>query len=101
MELLLNILIHYKTKETKSYRIDIYYQIAPSNKFSNAIIEYNNKKNDSTYIKNFELRFYEDIYSLIDKIGVKENRITLKPKKSYRTELVTKDYKTPIELELK
>ena len=92
--------ILFKTKETKSYRIDIYYQVAPFNKFSKAIIEYFDKKNEITYTKDFELKLYEDIYSLIDTIGVKNKRITLKPKKSFSAELVTKGYKTPIEIEL-
>ncbi len=92
--------IHYKTKETKSYRIDIYYQIAPLNKISNAIIEYHNKKNNTSKIKTFELRLYDDIYSLIGNVVVKGNKITLKPKKSYSAELVTKNYETPIEFDL-
>ncbi|WP_062054556.1 hypothetical protein [Aquimarina longa] len=92
--------IYFKTKETKSYRIVIYYQIAPFGKLSNVIIEYYDKKNDVTHSKNFELKFYEDIYSLIGDIGVKDNKIILKAKKSYSAGLVTKNYKTPIELEL-
>ena len=55
---------------------------------------------DRTYVNDFQLRLYEDIYSLIDNIGIKNNKITLKPKKSYSAEIVTKDYKTPIEFEL-
>lgn len=93
--------IHYKTKETKTYRIVIYYQIAPINKSSNAIIEYHDKENNITYTINFELRLYADIYSLIDNIGVKNNKITLKPKKSFSAQLVCKYYKTPLEFDLK
>ncbi|WP_142685778.1 hypothetical protein [Chitinophaga polysaccharea] len=36
--------IHYKTKETSVYKIDIYYQIAPRDSFTKAIIEYQEKK---------------------------------------------------------
>ncbi|UJF25115.1 hypothetical protein L0B52_02930 [Suttonella sp. R2A3] len=92
--------IHFKTKETKTYRIDIYYQVAPVNKLDNAIIEYKDKKNASTTTHNFTLEDYEDIYSLVDTIGVKNNKIILNPKKSFRAELTTKRYKTPITFEL-
>ena len=92
--------IHYKTKETKSYRIEIYFQIAPINKVSNLKLKYTDKKNNLRFTKNFELEFYSDIYYLIDTISLRNNRIILKPKKSYRAELHNENYKTPIEFEI-
>lgn len=92
--------IKYKTKKTKSYSVNIYYQIAPEDKLSNAIIEYVDNKNNLNFIKNFELKFYSDIYSLIDSISIKNNKILLKPKNSYSAKLATSHYKTPIEFEL-
>ncbi|GAB1858346.1 hypothetical protein MHTCC0001_31830 [Flavobacteriaceae bacterium MHTCC 0001] len=93
--------IHFKTKETKSYRITIYYQIAPFDKRSVMIIDYLDKKNEVSYLKNFDLHHHEDIYALIGNITVKDNKVMLQPKKSSSAEFVTKKYKTPIELELK
>ena len=92
--------ILYKTKETKSYCVNIYYQIAPINKLSNIYLEYTDKKKDIKIVKKFDLKLYGDIYSLVDNISVKENKIVLKPKKSFSAEITIKDYKTPIEFEI-
>ncbi|GAB3413242.1 hypothetical protein [Niabella aquatica] len=92
--------IHYKTKEASSYRISIYYQIAPKESFTKAIIEYRDKKTNSCYTTNFRLKFYDDIYSLVDTATFKNSTIILKPKKSFRAALYNERYKTPIELNI-
>ncbi len=92
--------IHFKTKETKTYQIAIYYQIAPENNQSKAIIEYHDKKSNAKQTKQFALKDYEDIYSLVDTITIKDQKLILKPKKSYMAQLVTQNYETPVEFEL-
>ena len=92
--------IHYKTKETNAYKVDIHYQIEPKDSFTKAIIEYQDKKNDACYRTSFKLKFYDDIYSLIDTISVKDNKVILNSKKSFRADLYNERYKTPIEIEI-
>ena len=92
--------IHYKTKETNLYKIDIYYQIKPKGSFTKAIVEYKNKTTNTCHCGFFELQFYEDIYLLIDTITLKGNKIVLNPKKSFRADMYNKRYKTPIELKI-
>ncbi len=52
-------------------------------------------------MNSFELKFFHDIYPLIDKIIFKENQIILIPKKSFGAELYNERYKTPIVMDLK
>ena len=92
--------IHFKSKETSSFKIDIYYQIEAVNGGTKAIIEYTDKKNDFCSLTNYKLQFYEDIYSLVDTIGLTENTIILKPKKSFTADIHNERYKTPITLRL-
>jgi hypothetical protein len=88
--------IHYKTKETNSYRIDISYQIKPNGGSSKAIVVFNDKRKNFKGTVFFDLRFYEDIYSLIDTITLKDKHIILSPKKSFRAGVYNDQYKTPL-----
>lgn len=88
--------IHFKAKETTTFKIDIYYQIESLDGGTKAIIEYKDKKNNLCYIGSYKLQFYEDIYSLIDTIILTSGEIVLKPKKSYIAELSNERYITPI-----
>ena len=90
--------IHYKTKETNSYKIDIFYQIKSENGGTRAVIELNDKKKNICYEAFYELEFYEDIYTLIDTINFVNDQIVLKPKKSFIADIHNERYKTPIEL---
>lgn len=90
--------IHFKTKETNSYKIDIYYQIKALNDGTKAIIEYKDKKNNICRIGNYKLQFYEDIYTLVDTIIFADEKIILKPKKSFIAQIANERYKTPIEI---
>ena len=92
--------IHFKIKETSSYKIDIYYQIASTNGGTQAIIEYKDKKANVCSFTNFKLQFYEDIYTLVDTINLSDDRIILKPKKSFTADIHNERYQTPIELKL-
>lgn len=91
--------IHFKTKETASYRIDIYFQIEASSG-TKAIIEYYDKKDKSCLVGSQKLQFYDDIYTLVDTILLTDDKIVLKPKKSVIADIHNERYKTPIELKL-
>ena len=92
--------IHFKTKETNSYKINIYYQIKALNGGTKAIIEYKDRKNNICRVANYKLQFYEDIYTLVDAINLKDDKIILKPKKSFTADIANERYKTPIELKI-
>ena len=85
--------IKFKTKETKNYRIDLNFQIRPENDKSELIIEYFDKKENNTQQGILDILDYEDLYSLIDKITLKDGFIVFQPKKSYHAELVAGKYK--------
>ena len=94
--------IKYKTKETSKYKINLSFQIRPENDQSKLIIEYTNK-NDNSKLQEFShILNYEDLYSLIDNMTVKDGRIVFQPKKSYLTELVMSnniDFQMKIEID--
>lgn len=92
--------IHFKSKETNSYKIDIYYQIEAKNGGTKAIIEYQDKKTNFCSSGNYKLQFYEDIYTLVNTINLTNNTIILKPKKSFKADIQNEIYKTPIELKI-
>ena len=92
--------IHFKTKETNSFKIDIYYQIEAHNGGTKAIIEFKDKKNNICNTGNYKLQFYEDIYTLVDTINLTDDKIILKPKKSFTADIANEIYKTPIELKI-
>lgn len=92
--------IHYKTKETASYKIDISYQIASAKNGTNVIIDFTDKKNNAQFTGNYKLHFYDDIYCLIDTLQFAGGKIILKPKKSVTAEMSNKRYKTPVEFNL-
>jgi hypothetical protein len=89
--------INYKTKETNSYKIDITYQIKPEDSLSKAIVQYWDKKTNFKGQTFFDLQFYDDIYSLVDTIAIRDNMIILNPKKSFRADLYNDRYKTPLQ----
>jgi hypothetical protein len=92
--------IHYKTKQTNNYKVDISYQIQPASSSTRAIIEYLDKKNNSKRQGFIPLQFYDDIYSLVDTITLKDDNLTLNPKKSFTADIHNERYKTPINLRL-
>jgi hypothetical protein len=95
--------IKYKTKETKKWCINVFYQIGPNGtNETKCIIEYidfNNKK----FTKEINFRFYEYIYATIDNITVKEGYIIIQPKKSFKALLYINDlgnYEIPIKIKI-
>jgi len=95
------IIINFKDKETKDYKLNIGFQIAPIDNMSNIVIDYLSKKDNRKLRTTIDLNHYEDIYYLVDKISTDGHQITLQPKKTLRAEVVTEKYSTPLTIDLK
>lgn len=89
------LLIKYITKETSQYRIDLSFQIRPNEDKSKLITEYTDKKENKTKQTITDILEYEDLYSLVDKLALKDGLIIFQPKKSYHAGLVAGKYKNP------
>jgi hypothetical protein len=94
------IIINYKHKETKDYKLNVGFQIAPADNKSKIVIDYSATKINSQLRATIDLDHYEDIYYLIDKVFVERQQIILKPKRSLKSELVTNRYATPLTIGL-
>jgi hypothetical protein len=90
------LIIKYKTKETSNNRIDLSFQIRPHNDKSLLIIDYFNKKDNNIMQGILDILDYEDLYSLVDNVTLKDDFIVFQPKKSYHAELVAKRYSNPL-----
>jgi hypothetical protein len=95
------IIINYKDKETKDYKLNIGFQISPTDNKSKIVIDYLVKKDDRKLRATVDLNHYEDIYYLVDKISNDGQQITLQPKKTKRTEFATEKYSTPLTIDIK
>jgi hypothetical protein len=62
-------------------------------------VKYFDKRKETHNITTRDLYFYEDIFSLVDKIEVKNGKIIL-PKKTSLGEIVAAKYERPIEIEI-
>ncbi len=95
------IVINYKDKETKDYKLNIGFQIAPTDNKSKIVIDYLPKNENRKLRTTLDLNHYEDIYYLVDKISNDGQQIILQPKKTMRTEFVTEKYSTPLTINIK
>lgn len=86
--------IKYKIKETSQYKIDLSYQIRPTDIMSKLYINYTDKKNNLNKIVSKEIFEYQDLYSIIDRVIIKDGKIIFQPKKSYYADLITTKYKS-------
>ena len=94
------IVINYKDKETKDYKLNVGFQIAPTDNKSKIVIDYLTKKTDKQSRTTIDLNHYEDIYYLVDKILVDGRQIIFKPKATLKSELVTERYTTPLTVDI-
>lgn len=93
------IVINYKGKETKDYRLNVGFQIAPIDSKSKIVVACIIKKSNKQLTTTFDLHHYEDIYFLVDKIAVDGHRIIFQPRKTLKAELVTEKYSTPLTID--
>lgn len=89
-------IINFKEKETKKYKINIGFQIAPFNEISTVVVNYLSKKDNVKKKTTIDLFHYEDIYDLVDKIFSDEDKIIFQPKKTFRADIVCQKYTTPL-----
>lgn len=94
------LIINYKDKETKDYKLNVGFQIAPIDKKSKIVIDYSTTKSSKQLRTTIDLNHYEDIYYLVDKIGVDGLQIIFQPKKTPKSELVTGRYATPLTVDI-
>jgi hypothetical protein len=92
--------INYKDKETKDYKLNVGFQIVPIDNKSKLVVDYLTKKTDKQLRTTIDLNHYEDIYYLVDKILVDEQHISFQPKKTLKSELVTEKYSTPLKVDI-
>jgi hypothetical protein len=93
--------IEAKRKETKSYSVVVSYKVNPSGETSYGLIDYKNIKDGRSFKRKFiDLKSYSDIYPLIGSITIKEGKIILNPRKSFRANLYINTYTVPIEVEI-
>ncbi|MBV5281933.1 MAG: hypothetical protein JZU53_05795 [Paludibacter sp.] len=95
------IVIEYKNKKTKDYKVYIGYQIRPerNSDLSRMILHYIDKNTD--FNCDVDLYHYGDIYSMVDTIKIIDNQIILLPKKSFEAEIVAKHYDKPFVFDIK
>jgi len=94
------IIINYKHKETKDYRLNVGFQIAPTDNKSKIVVDYSTTKSGKQLRTTIDLNHYEDIYYLVDKIRVDGQKIIFQPKKTPKSELVTGRYTTPLTVDI-
>ena len=94
------LVVNYKEKETKDYKLNIGFQIAPIDNRSKIVIDCLTKKSNKQLTTTIDLHHYEDIYFLIDKITVNDQQIIFQPKKTMKAEFVTKNYSTPLTVDI-
>jgi hypothetical protein len=95
--------IKYKTKETKKWSINIFYQICPNGiNETKCIIEYKDCNNKG-FTKEINFKFYEYVYAIMDNITVKDGYIIISPKKSFKASSYINDlgnYEIPIKIKI-
>lgn len=86
-----------KTKETKSYSISVTYKVRPGGSASYGLVKYVNHKTGISFTKKLvELKDSSDIFPLVGSISVKDGKIIISPKPSFKAGLYTNDYATPL-----
>jgi len=89
--------IAYLSKDASKYSVTLTYQISSQNGKSPVFIEYLDKMtNKKGKVKLIDLVFYDDIYSLISSIAIKDCSVVMKPRSSSKANLHTNSYKVPV-----
>jgi hypothetical protein len=91
-----------KAKENKSYSVFISYKLRPQGASSYGIVKYINHKTGLIFSERFvDLKDPSDIFPLIGTISVKNEKILIKARPSFRASLHTNAYQVPFEIEIK
>jgi len=90
-----------KAKETKSYSVLVSYKLRPKGAASYGIVKYINHKTGVTFSKRFvDLKGPSDIFPLVGTISVKDEKILIKPRSSFKASLFTNAYQVPMEIDI-
>ncbi len=91
-----------RTKETKKYRIrveqDIPVHPTPSRVFAR-IEELATSR--ALEVQVAQVRFHDDVPSLVDRLSLVDEVLTIHPRKSFRAELIGRDYELPLKVSLR
>lgn len=86
-----------KSKETRSYRVEVSYQIRPLQKQSVAFLSYLDKTSgQSGKVELAKLFTANDVYPLCGSISVANGTISIKPRPSFRATILTNKYDLPM-----
>lgn len=93
--------VQMKCKETKDFLIHVEQNIAAAPRYSEIFVRVTNRQKKLTKeMKVAQVRFYDEASSLVDRISIKNNHLTIHPRKSFRASLITADYHVPIQVDL-
>lgn len=90
-----------KAKNTKSYSVQVFYKLRPNGEASYGLVKYINHKTGATFSKRFvDLKGPSDIFPLVGTISVKDEKILIKPRPSFKASLYTNSYQVPMEIDI-
>lgn len=90
-----------KCKETKKFLIRVEQTVPGHPRHAEVFVHVTNlQKQLSKEAKVAEVRFYDEARSLVDRIAIKADKLTIHPRKSFRASLITTDYDIPVQLDL-
>lgn len=90
-----------KVKATKQYHVRVEQTVPVHPQPAEVFVEVTHLKTQrSKSVKVAEVAHYDDAPSLVDRIAIIGDELTVHPRKSFRASLVTKDYQVPIQLSL-
>jgi hypothetical protein len=90
-----------REKDTKRYNVKVMFTVAPFGAPSMMWLRVHKKETGRIYdTERIRLGFYDHVYDLADKITLKEDTIIVRPRTSFRASLTTRDYETPIKVDI-
>ena len=90
-----------KAKHTKSYSVLVSYKLRPNGEASHGLVKYINHKTGATFTKRFvDLKGPSDIFPLVGTISVKDGKVLITPRASFKASLYTNSYQIPMEIDL-
>lgn len=96
-----NLEIVHKTKETKTYSVEVSYRIGSKNGSSSAWVTYRDRqRNETRKGRLTTLNFYEDIFFLVASASISNGTIRFKPRPSFKAKIYNKKYKVPLSLQI-
>ena len=90
-----------KAKNNKSYSVLVSYKLRPKGEASYGLVKYINHKTGTTFSRKFvDLKGPSDIFPLVGTISVKDDKILIKPRPSFKASLYTNSYLVPMEIDI-